>query len=389
MKIFLVLFSLYCAGHLYIFIFLLRAFGGGLWLVPALVWLAAMVFPWPRYFGGRMGKAGNILAAIAFAWMGFFIFLLYAFLACDLAAPLARFLAFATGADAIRDLALALHPEHSAPFALGAAALLFVYGLYEARRPRVVHLSLTTPKLAADAPPLRIVGVSDLHLAAFTGPRRLRRMASAIAAQRPDILLVAGDLADADMTRRDEEAAILRAIPAPLGKFAVTGNHEFYRGLEISLAFMRKSGLTVLRGQAAEAGGIIIAGVDDSVFAGRFEPYGEPGSEPGSTDAMRLLAGLPEDRFILLMNHRPHCPEQAVGLFDLQFSGHTHGGQIWPGRHLARKSNGAAQGLTRLQAGQRSSLLFVSNGLGFWGPPVRFLAPPEIVVITLAGENRG
>ena len=67
MKIFLVLFGLYCAGHLYIFTFLLRAFGVGFWLVPALVWLAAMVFPWPRYFGGRMGKAGNILAAIRYA----------------------------------------------------------------------------------------------------------------------------------------------------------------------------------------------------------------------------------------------------------------------------------------------------------------------------------
>ncbi len=380
MKIFLVLFGLYCAGHLYVFTFLLRAFGGGFWLIPALVWLAAMVFPWPRYFGGRMGKAGNILAALAFAWMGFFIFLLHAFLACDLAALLARWLAFATQAPVMRDLALASRPEHSAPFALGAAALLFVYGLYEARRPRVVRLALTTPKLSASAPPLRIVGVSDLHLAAFIGPRSLRRMAEAIAGQRPDILLIAGDLADADMTRRHEEAAILRAIPAPLGKFAVTGNHEFYRGLEMSLAFMRGSGLTVLRGQAAEVGGIIVAGVDDSVFAGRFEP--------DSADVMRLLSGLPEDRFTLLMNHRPQYPEQAVGLFDLQFSGHTHGGQIWPGRYLARKSNHAAQGLTRLQAGRRSSLLFVSNGLGFWGPPVRFLAPPEIVVITLAGEKK-
>ena len=385
MKIFLVLFGLYCAGHLYVFTFLLRAFGGGFWVLPALAWLAAMVFPWPRYFGGRMGRAGNILAAIAFAWMGFFIFLLYAFLACDLAALLARCLAFATQSALMRDLALASRPEHSAPYALGAATLLFIYGLYEARRPRVVRLALTTPKLAANAPPLRIVSVSDLHLAAFIGPRRLRRMASAVAAQRPDILLIAGDIADADMTRRHEEAAILRAIPAPLGKFAVTGNHEFYRGLEMSLAFMRKSGLTVLRGQTAKVGGIIIAGVDDSVFAGRFEPY----SEPGSADVMRLLAELPKDRFTLLLNHRPHCPEQAVGFFDLQFSGHTHGGQIWPGRYLARKSNGAAQGLTRLQAGRRSSLLFVTNGLGFWGPPVRFLAPPEIVVITLAGENRG
>ena len=379
MKIFHTIFALYCAGHLYVFFCLRRAFGGGFWQIPALLWLAAMVFTWLWRFGRTLGKAGEYIQMLSFLWMGIFIFLLYCLIACDLAALLARFLAFATQAELMRNLAAFLNPERCVPAALGAALLLFCYGLYEAQTPRIVQVSLTTPKLPADASPLRIVGVSDLHLSGFIGPRALRRMADAISAQHPDILVIAGDLADTDLSAREEDAAILRAIPAPLGKFAVIGNHELYRGLEMSLGFMEKSGLRVLRGQTMETGGIIIAGVDDSAFAGRFTP--------DTTDIMRVLGMAAKDHFILLLNHRPHYPEEALGLFDLQFSGHTHGGQIWPGRLLVRGSHSVGQGLTRLGSGRQSGLMFVSNGLGFWGPPVRFLAPPEIVVITLAGER--
>ena len=380
MKSFYTIFALYCTSHLYVFFCLRRAFGGGFWQIPALLWLAAMVFPWLWRFGRSLGKTGESIQMLSFAWMGLFIFLLYCLIACDLAALLARVLAFAAQAESMRNLASFLNPESYVPMALGAAPLLFCYGLHEARTPRIIQVGLTTPKLPEEASPLRIVGVSDLHLSGFIGSRTLRRMAKKISAQHPDILIIAGDLADTDLSAREEEAAILRAIPAPLGKFAVTGNHELYRGLEMSLEFMKKSGLRVLRGQTAEAGGIIIAGVDDSAFAGRFTP--------DTTDVMRVLDMVPKDRFVLLLNHRPHHPKAALGLFDLQFSGHTHGGQFWPGRFLVRRRHGVDQGLNRLGSGRQSGLMFVSNGLGFWGPPIRFLAPPEIVVITVAGENK-
>lgn len=379
MKMFYTIFALYCTGHLYVFFCLRRAFGGGFWQIPALLWLAAMAFPWLWRFGRSLGKTGEYIQMLSFAWMGLFIFLLYCLIACDLAALLTRVLAFVIQAEFMRNLASFLNPEHYVPVAFGAAPLLFCYGLYEAQTPRIIQMDLTTPKLPADASPLRIVGVSDLHISGFIGPRSLRRMAEMINAQHPDILVIAGDLTDTDLSTREEEAAILRAIPAPLGKFAVTGNHELYRGLEMSLKFMKKSGLQVLRGQTAEAGGIVIAGVDDSAFTGRFTP--------DTTDVVRALEMAPKDRFVLLLNHKPHYPKEALGLFDLQFSGHTHGGQFWPGRFLVRKSHGVGQGLTRLGSGQQSGLMFVSNGLGFWGPPIRFLAPPEIVVISLVGES--
>jgi len=321
------------------------------------------------------GPVGERFQDVSLVWMGFFIMLCYCLIACDLAALLARTIALVSQLEPSRRLASFLVAPRYVPLALCAALLLFAYALYEAQTPRVVSLRLETEKLPSGSPPLRIVGVADVHVSSIIGPRMLRRMAARIAEQQPDILVVAGDVVDSDMSQRAEDARILASIPADIGKFAVTGNHEFYHGLDNSLSFLEKSGLTVLRGQYAEAGGIVIAGVDDSAFRSRSED---------TTDVMRLLEKVPADRFILLLNHKPWYPDAAVGRFDLQFSGHTHSGQFWPGMFVTRRIYGKEQGLNELEQGVRKSLLYITNGIGFWGPPIRFLAPPEIVVITLA-----
>ena len=129
-----------------------------------------------------------------------------------------------------------------------------------------------------------------------------------------------------------------------------------------------------LRGEVIETGGIVIAGVDDSNFKE---------VSPQTVDVIRVLNLAPQNRFILLLNHKPYYPPAAVGRFDLQFSGHTHKGQIWPGELIVRHIYGHGQGLSVLEESGRRSLLYITNGIGFWGPPVRFLTPPEITVITL------
>ena len=375
MRIFYLLFSLYVLGHAYVFLCLRRAFGGGKWQIPVLAWLIAMALSWLWRFGRPPGPVGERFQDVSLVWMGFFIMLCYCLIACDLAALLARTIALVSQLEPSRRLASFLVAPRYVPLALCAALLLFAYALYEAQTPRVVSLRLETEKLPSGSPPLRIVGVADVHVSSIIGPRMLRRMAARIAEQQPDILVVAGDVVDSDMSQRAEDARILASIPADIGKFAVTGNHEFYHGLDNSLSFLEKSGLTVLRGQYAEAGGIVIAGIDDSAFRS---------SSEDTTDVMRLLEKVPADRFILLLNHKPWYPDAAVGRFDLQFSGHTHSGQFWPGMFVTRRIYGKEQGLNELEQGVRKSLLYITNGIGFWGPPIRFLAPPEIVVITLA-----
>lgn len=149
------------------------------------------------------------------------------------------------------------------------------------------------------------------------------------------------------------------------------GNHELYSGEANSIDFHRKAGLKLLRGEAAEAGGIIVAGIDDEVFSGRSD------REP----AGQLLNRYKNDpRFVLLLKHRPDQAPGSDGLYDLQLSGHTHGGQFFPGHLFVKLAHEYLYGF--YQPSERSAI-FVSRGAGFWGLPMRFLAPPEVVLIEI------
>ena len=171
---------------------------------------------------------------------------------------------------------------------------------------------------------------------------------------------------------------LLREIKAPLGKFAVTGNHEFYAGLDRSLEFMKQAGFHVLRGEATTVAGLInIAGIDDPVVRG----YGRSREVPEK----ELLSGLPKDKFTLFLKHRPDVEKSAEGLFDLQLSGHAHKGQIFPFTLIVRFVFPQIAGLYDFSSG---SYLYVSRGSGTWGPPIRFLAPPEVTIIDIVpGES--
>jgi predicted MPP superfamily phosphohydrolase len=166
------------------------------------------------------------------------------------------------------------------------------------------------------------------------------------------------------MASREAEAEILSRHGAAYGAFAVTGNHEHYTGLDQALEFMARAGLTVLDDRAAEVAGITIVGLDDLTLVW---PAELQASAP------------PRDRFVLLLRHRPHVLKTSRGKFDLQLSGHTHGGQLWPIGPLQEKLQNYTQGLSK----QGDSFVYVCNGTGFWGPPMRLLAPPEVTVIDL------
>jgi predicted MPP superfamily phosphohydrolase len=151
----------------------------------------------------------------------------------------------------------------------------------------------------------------------------------------------------------------------------VTGNHEYYAGLEQSLDYLQLSGFTVLRNSiAAPADFLRVVGVDD--------PAGG-----GNPDEIPLLQQAGQDKFILLLKHRPSVAPMGEGLFDLQLSGHTHGGQIFPFALLTRQAYPLYDGLYQLSGG---SVLYASRGTGTWGPPMRLLAPPEITLIEIVRQ---
>jgi hypothetical protein len=264
-----------------------------------------------------------------------------------------------------------------------ATLALSVHGVHEALSPRVERLEISTDQLPPDTGRLRIVLVSDVHLGVTMGPRRLPTLLEQIQALDPDILLSAGDMVDGGAVHLEGSAARFAALQTRFGKYAVMGNHEQYRGLKTSLDFHEQAGFRPLRGEAVEVlPGLLIAGVDDP---GR----GGPGVvSPGgidTTDDGALLAGLPQGKFVLFLKHQPVPPSLGVERVDLQLSGHTHGGQIYPFVWLTRLRYAHGPGLHELPGGGH---LYVSRGSGTWGPPMRVGAPAEITIIELVPARR-
>jgi uncharacterized protein len=247
-----------------------------------------------------------------------------------------------------------------------------VYGYFEARTIRTERLTIETSKLPAGIEQLTIVQISDVHLGLIIRTDRLEKMLEIVKAAKPDIFLSTGDLVDAQLTHLVGLAELLRGIKTKYGNYAITGNHEYFAGIDKSLAFTREAGFTVLQNESTFVGPISLAGVNDrtAVMMKLEKPISEK----------KLLEELPRERFTLFLKHQPSINRSTIGLFDLQLSGHTHKGQIFPFTLLTRI-------FFPLNAGNYDlggmSLLHVSRGTGTWGPPVRFLSSPEVTIIEL------
>jgi len=313
--------------------------------------------------------AARIVAHVGYLWMGFLFF----FVCLNLSADLLRLPLRAMGRGGIAANAAAGIAGRSAFLCIaGLAVALSAYAIVEASRIEVVRVRIVTDRLPASVPSLRIAQITDLHLGLVHRNGKAREVAAIVAGEHPDIFVSTGDLVDGQLDGVAELAEILRGIPAPRGKFAVLGNHEYYAGIDRAIAFTRKSGFTLLRDESVTIDGAVrIAGVDD--------PAGARFGRTGGTSEAALLGNRPDGRFTVLLKHRPQL-DPAGGEFDLQLSGHTHHGQIFPFRLLTRLVFPLLAGNHPAPGG---GILHVSRGTGTWGPPMRFLAPPEITVVDI------
>lgn len=353
---------------IHLFVRLRLAFSGGCWQLPVFLWMGLMMLP--VFFMRRGFISAEAMEVLMWAWPVWLGFLVI-FMVCAVGLDLARLAGGLAGALAGQSWWGVLASKRAVPAALILAALLTAHSYYQAYHPRLVEVEIFTRRLPQGVDKLRIAQLTDVHLSRFIGHNNLKYMFEAIAKARPDLLVVTGDLVDTDMNGRAGEAELLAALKPRFGSYAVLGNHEMYAGQANALDFHRRAGLRVLRGEAVEAGGLVIAGVDDEIFQGRGD----------METAASLLARYQGDpRFVLFLKHRPAPAPGANGLFDLQLSGHTHGGQIFPGHFIIKKFNTYLYGLYSLSD---RSILYVSRGAGFWGLPIRFLAPPEITIIDL------
>jgi predicted MPP superfamily phosphohydrolase len=315
----------------------------------------------------------NLACPVSYAgytWMG----LAFLFFFFSLALDLYRLFVYAAGPVLRTNLSrLTPSPQLALFIPLFLTLGVAVYGYFEARSIRSETLTVLSQKIPKEIGTLTIVQISDVHLGLIVRESRLKRILAEVKTATPDILISTGDLVDGQIDNLAGLAELLKGINARYGKFAVTGNHEFFAGLEHALSFTESAGFTVLRGKTASAGGIIsIAGVDDPT--GKY--FGHYKGIPEKT----LLSGLPKDRFTLLLKHMPVVDKNALGLFDLQLSGHTHDGQIFPFSLITRLFFPKNAGLFHLP---HDAFLYVSRGSGTWGPPIRFLSPPEVTVIRL------
>lgn len=312
------------------------------------------------------------LAALVYGWMG------------------ASFMFFwlALAVDAWRLPARVFHlpvpsSRHAFLSVASVVAALSAYGIHEALNPRVDRLEIVTDQLPPDTGPIRIALISDVHLGVTMGPRRLPTVLEPLKALDPDILISTGDMVDGGAVHLEGSAASFAEIYPRYGKYAVMGNHEQYRGLGMSLAFHEQAGFRILRGEAVEVlPGLVIAGVDDP---GRGGPGVVSARGMDTTDDGALLPGLSDNKFVIFLKHQPVPPKLGAERVDLQLSGHTHAGQIFPFYWLTRLRYDFGPGLHELPGGGR---LYLSRGTGTWGPPMRVLAPAEITLIELVPGRR-
>ena len=372
--------SVYGLVHLYVFNKLARLMPDSVFMATLFA-LILVVLAFSPFLVVRFSRAGHVRRAVAFSWAGYlwmgFVFL---FLVFSIPPELYRDGVNAAGGLFGFDARPLIPGSRELTFTAALLALITVaFGLGEARRIRTVKIDLETSKMKPGAAPLRIVQISDVHLGVTTGLKWFERVGARIEGLRPDRLVSTGDMLDIEMDHLDQHAAILARIEARLGKFAVSGNHEAYAGNDRAVAFKRSAGFNVLARRAENVNEwLTIAGVDDPAvhtFSGK--------TDGGRDEA--FLRELPAGRFILLLKHQPDFPAAKRLPFDLQLSGHTHDGQIFPFGILVRFIHKVRAGLTPLG---KERWLYVSRGTGTWGPPIRFLAPPEITVITLRPADK-
>lgn len=257
------------------------------------------------------------------------------------------------------------------------AGVLSVYALWEARRvPRTVEVTVPLVDLPSALEGFVIVQLSDLHVGPTIKRRHLQRIVDRTNALTPDLIAITGDLTDGRVEELEGEIAPLAGLSARHGTVCVTGNHEYYSEAEAWVEAFRRADLRVLLNEFErvehDGATLVVAGITDA-SAGHYV-------SAHRSDPVLAAKGIPPGVTRVLLAHQPNsAPQAAEAGFDLQLSGHTHGGQMFPWNFLARRANRFLTGLGR----EGKMWVYTSRGTGYWGPPMRFGAPAEITRIRL------
>ncbi len=346
-------------------------------IIPLIFFMGVMIFaPIIVHYAENMEFEflAMVISHTGYIWMG----LLFLFISLSILIDIIKLTIYVTEFIFHAKLSAIIIPSKVSfyiPFLF--SVLTAVYGNFEANNIRTEHVTIKTSKIPKEMSGFRIVQISDIHLGLIVREKRLKTILIEVKKAKPDILVSTGDLVDGQINKLKGLAELLGEINPQYGKFAISGNHEFYAGFKQAMDFTKEAGFTLLRGKSIViADAINLSGIDDG--AGKNHPMFNSISE------IKLLSELDQKKFTVLLKHRPLLSDNALGLFDLQLSGHTHKGQIFPFSLITHLYYPNDSGFIDLS---HNSKLYVSRGTGTWGPPIRFLSPPEVTVIELIREQ--
>jgi hypothetical protein len=318
--------------------------------------------------------ARRVVAWPASIWMGLAFLLLMALLLSEIVMLL---VAVGASSDSAHLTAARVRAAGVVALVLPAALVALREGL---ALPAVKRVEIALARWPRALDGFRIVQISDIHFGPIRGAEFARWLVEQVNGLSPDVVAITGDLVDGPVSRIRDEVTPLQDLRAPHGSYFVTGNHDHYSGAGSWADRVAELGVRVLRNEhvtlARDGASIELAGVDDH------QSRRLPGEEGEDLD--RALAKVDPDRPLVLLAHDPSTFKQSSRRgVDLQLSGHTHGGQIWPFNFFVKLAVPFVAGLYR----RGDATLYVSRGTGFWGPPMRLRAPAEITEIVLRASD--
>jgi hypothetical protein len=257
-----------------------------------------------------------------------------------------------------------------------SVSLIMLAGFINAFVPRIKTIDLTIPKHAGNRQTLNLAMASDIHMGTLVGPRRTKKMANLINSLKPDLVVFAGDMVDEELAPvlRFDLGRELKRISAPLGVYAVTGNHEYIGGVARAKKYLEENGITMLSDTAVL--------IDSSFYlAGREDRTGIRFGSKKRKELGELLDSTDLSKPVIMLDHQPFdLNTVAQSGVDLQLSGHTHHGQLWPLNYVTNAIYEISAGLKKIG----KTWFYVSSGYGGWGPPVRTNSCPEVVLFRIS-----
>lgn len=351
------------------------AFAGGYELALRLLfWAIALSYPIGRFLERVVPSgAAELVAKIGSFWLAAMLYLTLMFLLFDLLKLMhswTGFPSFLSAKDSIsflRKISVGIY---------ATTAIIIFAGYLNAIYPKVSSVTIKTDKSLNGNAMLKIAAASDIHLGTIISNGRLERFVRMMNEQKPDIILLAGDIFDEDLgpVIKNNMGDQLKQLSAPLGVYAITGNHEYIGGVDAAIKYLEDHGITVIRDSVVTPQGKLnVVGRDDrqaKMMGGNMRKPIE-----------HMVVNIDNNLFTIMLDHQPYNLNEAVeNGIDLQISGHTHHGQLFPLNLITKAMFEVSRGYKMIE----NSHIYVSTGFGTWGPPVRVGNRPEIVVFEVS-----